>query len=208
MDRNPYEVLGIKEGAPIDEIKKAYRKKARENHPDTNPNDPRASERMNEINVAYDMIINPEKHAGRTSSHASSARSSAGAGYAGAGGYSDSGRRQESYTRPGQGGYYGTNQGYGEQRGTQTQDPYGWSGGINLEDLFGFGWEGQQSAQIHPEVPANDSAAIRQAIESINTQRFEQANALLRSIPSGNRDARWYYLSALSHKGTGNLLSA
>ena len=63
MTENPYDILGVSRDASPDEVKKAYRKKAREAHPDLNPDDPTAAERMNKVNEAYDRIMNPEKYA-------------------------------------------------------------------------------------------------------------------------------------------------
>ena len=48
--RDYYEVLGLKKGASEDEIKKAYRKLAKQNHPDVNPGDKGAEERLKDIN--------------------------------------------------------------------------------------------------------------------------------------------------------------
>ena len=62
MAINPYEVLGINPGATKDEIKSAYRKMAKKYHPDLHPDDPKAAEKMNEVNQAYDMLMNPEKY--------------------------------------------------------------------------------------------------------------------------------------------------
>ena len=71
MVENPYRVLGIPEGASPEEIKKAYRKKAKEYHPDLHPDDPTVTRKMSEVNEAYDMLMNPEKYANQRQSQQS-----------------------------------------------------------------------------------------------------------------------------------------
>lgn len=56
MNRDPYEVLGVKRGASEEEITKAYRRLAKKYHPDLNPGDETAAKKMSEINAAYDLI--------------------------------------------------------------------------------------------------------------------------------------------------------
>jgi len=55
-----YQTLGVTKGANSDEIKKAYRKLARELHPDVNP-DPQTQEKFKEITEAYDVLSDPQK---------------------------------------------------------------------------------------------------------------------------------------------------
>ena len=61
MNRDPYSILGVSEGAGQDEIKKAYRKLAKKYHPDANPGDRSAEERFKEIQDAYDIVGDPGK---------------------------------------------------------------------------------------------------------------------------------------------------
>ena len=202
MSANPYDVLGVSPNATPDEIKKAYRKKARENHPDLNPNDPSAAARMNEINEAYDRLTNPQKYAKEQFRTGSAGGYGGGSTGGGAGGYGGN-----PYANP----YGGAG---GAQRGHDT-NAYGPRGdgtfvwvngfGFDLDDLFG---DMGSSGPIHPEASTTDSAEMRMAVNSINAGHFREATQILNAIPSTGRNARWYYLSAIASHGAGNTVMA
>src|SRR2546426_1752971 len=61
MPRDYYEVLGVSKTAAEDEIRKAYRKLARQFHPDRNPGDKQAEARFKEVQDAYDVLSDKNK---------------------------------------------------------------------------------------------------------------------------------------------------
>ena len=151
MIDDPYKVLGVSPDASDEDIKKAYRRLAKQYHPDRNPGDAAAAKKMQEINAAYEQIKNPEK-----------AQTQTGYGQQSYGGYSSYG----GYGYDPFGGYYQQSQ----QRQT-TGDQY------------------QQSAYQY-----------------IRFGRYQEALNVLQN--SQDRNARWYYLSALAHNGLGNQVTA
>ena len=93
MVSDPYKVLGLSPDATDEEVKAAYRKLAKKYHPDLNPGNQRATERMNEINAAYEQIKNPQPQDSYGGGYGASAY---GGAYSGAwgGAYGDAGAYQ------------------------------------------------------------------------------------------------------------------
>lgn len=187
MVNDPYKTLGIHEGATQDEIKSAYRKMAKLYHPDLHPDDANAAIKMNEINEAYDMLTHPEKYAKRRAEE--QARQSYG-------GYS---------------GYYRNQSGSQGQRQTGYQGAGGWYSdfnGFDFEDFFNFAGFNtnayQKRGNINPTVMQGDSPDIAKAVNLINQGRYQEAFKTLMDIPHTGRNARWYYLNALTLYGYGD----
>lgn len=59
--RDPYDILGVNKDASADDIRKAYRKQAKECHPDLHPGDAKAEARFKDISTAHDLLSDPEK---------------------------------------------------------------------------------------------------------------------------------------------------
>jgi len=140
MIDDPYKVLGVSPDASDEEIKKAYRRLAKQYHPDLNPGDPVAAKKMQQVNAAYEQIKNPEK----------------------------------AQPNPGSQGSYG---GYGY-------------------DPFGGAWQRSSTGDQYQQAAYN----------YIQFGRYREALNVLAN--SSDRNARWYYLSALANNGVGNQVTA
>lgn len=199
MVTNPHQVLGVSEGASQDEIKRAYRRKAKECHPDLHPNDPNAAKKMNELNEAYDMLMNPEKYAKRQQQQNPYGGNPYGGNPYGGSSYGGAYGGGNSYG----GNAYGGNR-YGGQQGSYQGDPFA--------DFFGFGgfggFGGYQSQVPPPQEQAGDSDAVRAAIRDIQAGRYQNASLILQNVPSTGRNARWFYLSGVANYGAGNTIQA
>ena len=149
MIDDPYKVLGVSPNASDEEIKQAYRRLAKQYHPDRNPGDPVAAKKMQEVNAAYEQIKNPD-----------------------------------AYRRTSQGGY-----------GGQSYGGYGY-------DPFGGAWQQWQQQSYRQSGDQYQQAAE----QYIRFGRYREALNALNSATEKN--ARWYYLSALANDGLGNSVTA
>lgn len=114
--RDYYEVLGVSRNASVDEIKKAYRKLARQYHPDANPDDPQAEAKFKEISEAYVVLCDSEKRANYDRfGHAGVD----GQGFGGFGGFGDMGSLGDIFEMFFGGG--GTRRRTGPERGTDIR---------------------------------------------------------------------------------------
>ena len=189
--RDPYEVLGIPQGASDDEIKAAYRKLAKKYHPDLNGGSAEAEARMKEVNEAYNILIKHKGTSGPQSGYGGYGGSyggSYGGGYQQQGGYGN-------YGGYGSSGQYGG--GYQQNRGGYNYGGFG----FDFEDLFGGAYRQYQTSSYTENDPA-----LKPAAQAVLAGRYSDALSMLSGV--GNRKAAWYYWSARANMGLGNRIAA
>jgi molecular chaperone DnaJ len=193
FDRDFYKSLGVASDASDSEIKKAYRKLAKDLHPDKNPGDAKAEQRFKEVSEAYSVLSDSaqrkEYDAVRAMSHGR-ARFTAGSGPTG--GFSD-----DVFS-----GFFS------RQSGRQAPGGYGSQGGnINVEDLLGmFGGGASGFGQAPPrtgsDIEATTTLTFRQAVEgdTVSLRRADGSTVTTR-VPAGVKDGQKIRLRGKGNPG-------
>lgn len=171
--RDYYEVLGVNENASAEEIKKAYRRLAKQYHPDANPGNKEAEEKFKEISEAHAVLSDPQKRA-----------------------QYDQMRRLGAFDAAGPGGFRGAGFdfsdlanifGAGRRSGTRrfSFEDFGGFGGLgdllsqffDQSDLFGTRRQGRSAAdvEVHLDVPAE--VAQQGGRESFSVEKHERCSA-------------------------------
>lgn len=173
--KDPYEILGISRSATDEEVKKAYRAASRKYHPDANPQNPKAAEeKFKEVQQAYKEIVKERSEGASGAGGQGGSYGQSGRGYGGSGGQQSS-----------SGGGYG-------------EGPFwGWGFG-GYGDFGGFG----QTARPKAVSYESDPPKLKAAANYINEGYFQEALRILNDVRE--RNARWYYFSAMANAGAGN----
>ena len=199
MANDPFAVLGLSSSATEDEIKSAYRKLAKKYHPDLNPGDKTAEEKMKEVNEAYTRALQIKKtgHDPYQNPYGSSGTSGSSGYYnpfGGAWGSSQGGYSQNSYNQNSYGG------------GQQQQDPFGDFGfGFDPFSAF-FGGQQYQQQRTQYRTRSYTNPELKTAENHVLANRYHDAITLLNRVPT--HDADWHALYARADLGLGNRISA
>jgi len=185
MAEDYYATLGVARGASAEEIKKAYRKLARENHPDLHPDDPKAKEKFQQVQSAFDVLNDPKKR---------EMFDRYGSAYESMGGGGPQGGRPW----PGAGGGRG-----GEAHEVNLEDLFGGGGGGGgFADLFKqFGNRGsrggnrrampEEGADLEHELSIPFASAVLGGEAQIAVQRGDGRTETIRvKIPAGIEDGK------------------
>jgi len=187
-----YKTLGVSKSASADEIRKAYRKLARVNHPDAKPNDSKAADRFKQIQEAYDVLNDAEKRKQ----------------------YDQFGPDFQQMGRggpgPGPGGGFG---GFNSSAGPIDISELFGNGGIDLGDFFGGGSPGSAGARrgkrgavrgedVRATVKVPFEIAVTGGSVDVRLDRGGQVETLGVKVPAGVSEGQVVRLSGQGNAGS------
>ncbi len=196
---DPYTTLGVSRGASEKDVKSAYRKLAKELHPDRNTGNPKAAERFSDVTRAYDLLSDKDKRA-RFDRGEIDADGNPASPFGGGGG----------------GGFAGGGPFGGHQRGFRTEDMQGGADGIDLSDLFegmfggrGGGMGGMGGGRRGPAPKgANVSYRLRVSLTDAATRADQRitlsdGKTIDLKLPAGVEDGTQMRLGGKGESGPG-----
>ena len=193
MAGDPYKELGVSKGASADEIKKAFRKLAKELHPDKNPGDKAAEERFKRITAAFDLLGDAEKRAkyDRGEIDADGREQFRGFG----GGQPGGGGRQGGF------GGFGGSGGRGGFEDIDLEELFGaFGGGGRAKSGFGGGFGGGKGQDVRATLDISLEDAIAGTTRRI---QFSDGRMLDVNIPKGASDGQVIRLKGQGAPGRG-----
>jgi len=194
LEKDFYKTLGVSKDADDATIKKAYRKLARDLHPDRNPGDSAAEGRFKEVGEAYSVLSDPEQ---RKQYDALRAMAGGGARFsAGSGGPSGGAGFEDLFNGMFSGG------------GGRTRFSTGGGGGFEdiLQDMFGGGGGGfgsRRTAQRGGDIATSATLPFRSAVEGAKVQLTTNGRSMTVRIPPGVKDGQKIRLRGKGQAGRG-----
>lgn len=190
MAGDPYKELGVAKGASADEIKKAFRKLAKELHPDKNPGDKAAEERFKRITAAFDLLGDAEKRAkyDRGEIDADGREQFRGFG----GGHPGGGGRQGGFAG------FGGSGGRGGFEDIDLEELFGAFGGGRAAGRGGFGGGKGQDVRATLDISLEDSIA-----GTTRRIQFSDGRMLDVAIPKGASEGQVIRLKGQGAPGRG-----
>jgi DnaJ-class molecular chaperone len=188
LARDPYQELGVSRSASADEIRKAFRKLAKQHHPDTNPGDKAAEERFKQVSAAFDILGDAEKRKKFDAGEIDADGRETMRGFGGGGPFGQ------------QGGPWG-----GQGRYSETME------GGDLGDLFseilgrrggggGFGGFSQRGSDVRAKLEIDLEEAIHGAKKRI---AFSDGRTIDVTIPKGAEEGQTLRLKGQGSPGRG-----
>ena len=199
MIADPFKVLGIRPEATDQELKKAYRELSKKYHPDANPNDPKiAEEKFKEVQEAYRQITEARERGTSpygSTPHPSSYQQAAGYGSQNTGSYGNTASYRKTSGQNGN----GTRWEYREYSDPRSA----------FDDFFTQWANAQKTQNTNASYSGQDPRnAVHAAVDLINAYRYGDAVDALSRVPLSQRNAQWYYVSAIANQGAGNNFTA
>lgn len=199
MARDPYQELGVPRTANADEIRKAFRKLAKQHHPDTNPDNKEAEERFKRVSAAFDILGDADKKKKFDAGEIDADGRETYRGFAGGQGpWGASPGGGFSQSRRSAGGPFGTENFEGVDLGDILGEMFGGGRGPGGGRGGGFGGFSQRGADVRAKLEIDLEEAIRGGKKRIS---FSDGRTIDVTIPKGAQEGQTLRLKGQGQSG-------